>query len=95
MGGIGCDNMTVILVCFLHGGTYTQFIERCSHQGNRQRRRDSKVEHSSSPPPPPTGILRSSEQPDGSEQLGDDGGDDGDDDGDDDDDDDGSIGTTL
>ncbi|CAH1776587.1 unnamed protein product [Owenia fusiformis] len=30
MGGLGCDNMTVVLVCFLHGGTYEQLAERCS-----------------------------------------------------------------
>lgn len=30
MGGVGGDNMTVILTCFLHGGTYSQFTERCS-----------------------------------------------------------------
>lgn len=30
MGGVGCDNMTVILTCFLHGNTYTHLTERCS-----------------------------------------------------------------
>ena len=30
MGGLGCDNMTVIIVCFLHGGTYEELCERCS-----------------------------------------------------------------
>lgn len=29
MGGVGCDNMTVILVCFLHGATYAELAERC------------------------------------------------------------------
>ena len=29
MGGVGCDNMTVILACFLHGKTYTHLSERC------------------------------------------------------------------
>ncbi|XP_064637013.1 probable protein phosphatase 2C T23F11.1 [Lineus longissimus] len=30
MGGLGCDNMTVVLVCFLHGGTYEELAVRCS-----------------------------------------------------------------
>jgi len=28
MGGLGCDNMTVVLVCFLHGGTYDELCDR-------------------------------------------------------------------
>ena len=31
MGGVGCDNMTVILVCFLHGSTFAELAERCSY----------------------------------------------------------------
>ena len=27
--GTGCDNMTVILVCFLHGKPYSQMFVRC------------------------------------------------------------------
>jgi len=30
MGGLGCDNMTVLLVCCLHDGDYTQLADRCS-----------------------------------------------------------------
>lgn len=30
MGGLGCDNMTVILVCFLNGGTYEELATKCS-----------------------------------------------------------------
>lgn len=30
MGGVGCDNMTVILTCFLHGASYAELAERCS-----------------------------------------------------------------
>ncbi|XP_041359473.1 probable protein phosphatase 2C T23F11.1 [Gigantopelta aegis] len=30
MGGVGCDNMTVVLVCFLHGGLYEDLVKRCS-----------------------------------------------------------------
>merc|ERR1711935_1281635 len=29
MGGLGCDNMTVILVCFLHNKTYDKLVEDC------------------------------------------------------------------
>jgi len=30
MGGLGCDNMTCVLVCFLHGHSYQSFVERCA-----------------------------------------------------------------
>ena len=30
MGGLGCDNMTVTLVCFLHGRSYEDLVRRCS-----------------------------------------------------------------
>ena len=30
MGGLGCDNMTVILVCFLHGKSYEDLAIKCS-----------------------------------------------------------------
>lgn len=30
MGGLGCDNMTVILVCLLNGQSYEDLVERCS-----------------------------------------------------------------
>lgn len=30
MGGLGCDNMTVVLICPLHGATYDDAAERCS-----------------------------------------------------------------
>ena len=29
MGGLGCDNMTVVLVCFLNGESYEKLAERC------------------------------------------------------------------
>jgi hypothetical protein len=28
MGGLGCDNMTVVLVCLLQNGTWAQFCVR-------------------------------------------------------------------
>ena len=30
MGGLGCDNMTVILVCFLHEKPYRDLVTRCA-----------------------------------------------------------------
>jgi len=32
MGGLGCDNMTVILVCFLHGKSYEEFCQRVAEK---------------------------------------------------------------
>ena len=29
MGGLGCDNMTVVLVCFVNGESYEKLAERC------------------------------------------------------------------
>ena len=34
MGGLGCDNMTVILVCLLNGGTYEDLARKCAKQGD-------------------------------------------------------------
>ena len=30
MGGLGGDNMTVVLICFLHNKPYEELIKRCS-----------------------------------------------------------------
>ncbi|KAI0228535.1 putative protein phosphatase 2C T23F11.1 [Lamellibrachia satsuma] len=30
MGGLGCDNMTVVLVCFLHANTYENLANMCT-----------------------------------------------------------------
>jgi hypothetical protein len=29
MGGLGCDNMTVVLVCILNGESYEKLSEKC------------------------------------------------------------------
>merc|ERR1719318_1356131 len=29
MGGLGCDNMTVVLVCFLHNKPYQHLVDKC------------------------------------------------------------------
>jgi hypothetical protein len=35
MGGLGCDNMTVVLACFLHGETFNQLVAKCSRPAPR------------------------------------------------------------
>ena len=30
MGGLGCDNMTCVLVCLLHDMPYQVLVERCA-----------------------------------------------------------------
>ncbi|ELU07597.1 hypothetical protein CAPTEDRAFT_117783 [Capitella teleta] len=37
MGGLGCDNMTVVLVCFLHGGSYDELAEKCSQPADENQ----------------------------------------------------------
>lgn len=32
--GTGCDNMTVVLVCFLHGKPYSHLVARCQQPPN-------------------------------------------------------------
>lgn len=29
MGGLGCDNMTVVIVCYLNGESYEKLAEKC------------------------------------------------------------------
>ena len=29
MGGLGCDNMTVLIVCFVNGKSYEDLAEKC------------------------------------------------------------------
>ncbi|RWS21671.1 putative protein phosphatase 2C T23F11.1-like protein, partial [Leptotrombidium deliense] len=50
MGGLGCDNMTVILVCFLHGKSYEDLSLRCSlSHANRNRLHSTGSSDSSIP----------------------------------------------
>ena len=30
MGGLGCDNMTVLLICFQNGASYTDLAAKCA-----------------------------------------------------------------
>lgn len=32
MGGLGCDNMTAIIICLLQGGSYKDLASRCSER---------------------------------------------------------------
>nr|CAD7449738.1 unnamed protein product [Timema bartmani] len=34
MGGLGCDNMTVVLICFLQGKPYEELVSKCNATGN-------------------------------------------------------------
>ncbi|CAG2115772.1 unnamed protein product [Medioppia subpectinata] len=40
MGGLGCDNMTVVLIALLHGKTYEDLADKCalhySHKANNR-----------------------------------------------------------
>lgn len=49
MGGIGGDNMTIVLVCFLHNRTYEELIAKCasSSLANASSSGGSTSEHSS------------------------------------------------
>jgi len=38
MGGLGCDNMTVILICLLNGQTYEELCEKCSQPSEAHQR---------------------------------------------------------
>lgn len=38
MGGLGCDNMTVILVCLLNGQTYEELCEKCTQPSDAHQR---------------------------------------------------------
>ncbi|XP_053660182.1 probable protein phosphatase 2C T23F11.1 [Anopheles marshallii] len=47
MGGIGGDNMTVIVVCFLHGQPYEELVNRCKEAiAKRQARSKKRRSHS-------------------------------------------------
>ena len=37
-GGVGCDNMTVILICFLHGESFSHLAKKCSRPSNLMNR---------------------------------------------------------
>lgn len=36
MAGLGCDNMTVVLVCMLHGSTYVDLTDKCKRPALEQ-----------------------------------------------------------
>jgi len=53
MGGLGCDNMTVILVTFVNGNPYQNLVEKCAklvkaRDAERQREGDEEAEDATS-----------------------------------------------
>lgn len=38
MGGLGGDNMTVVLVCLLHGKPYSDLVARCANSSSNQQK---------------------------------------------------------
>jgi len=59
MGGLGCDNMTVVLVCFLHPtnnsspGDYADLCQRCSRTLSYNGNDMVAGANDASPPPSP------------------------------------------
>lgn len=47
MGGIGGDNMTIVLVCFLHNRTYEDLVAKCASSSLANLSSSSPGEHSS------------------------------------------------
>jgi len=46
MGGLGCDNMTVILICFLHNQPYQKLVEECVMIMDIREKSRQKMENS-------------------------------------------------
>ncbi len=42
MGGLGCDNMTVILVCLLNGQSYEELAKKCARPADNSLRNGPK-----------------------------------------------------
>ena len=56
MGGLGCDNMTVILICFINGKSYEELAAKCSRTVNAE---NSTSNHTSDVSDP---LLREEEE---------------------------------
>lgn len=48
MGGLGGDNMTVILVCLLHGKTYEELSARCAEKLLENESKETELSRQSS-----------------------------------------------
>ena len=44
MGGLGCDNMTCVLVCLLHDQPYQALIDRCAQTVKARDEADTQTE---------------------------------------------------
>lgn len=54
MGGLGCDNMTVVIVCFLGDGTWNDLQIQCSKNAAPKSKSPSSSPKSKSPNSSPT-----------------------------------------
>lgn len=43
MGGLGCDNMTCVIVCFLHDQPYQSLVDRCAKITRGRELRDNSA----------------------------------------------------
>lgn len=48
MGGLGCDNMTVVLIAFLHGKNYEDLADRCAVPYGQKTNKNPLISQSSS-----------------------------------------------
>ncbi|XP_065073588.1 probable protein phosphatase 2C T23F11.1 [Ochlerotatus camptorhynchus] len=69
MGGIGGDNMTVIIVCFLHGRPYEDLVTRCKEHVAEMNKKASEmfIDHESSFVPEQSSSKASLEENGGSD----------------------------
>lgn len=44
MAGLGCDNMTVVIVALLQGGTYEELSKKCAVPPPEQKEEEEEVE---------------------------------------------------
>lgn len=42
MAGLGCDNMTVVIIAFLHGDTYEKLQEKCKREIKKDEEENNK-----------------------------------------------------
>ena len=57
MGGLGCDNMTAIIACCLHGGSYSELARKCSEPVMERKWSHSKGDVSTSGKRLPNGDI--------------------------------------
>lgn len=50
MAGLGCDNMTVVIVCLLQGGTYEDLQKKCATEAEIEKSNDDVQVNSDNEP---------------------------------------------